>query len=121
MLKPIPSKILTHSGLLKVPTGTDRYGEPNYAEYNLTRINIQASNAVIKSKDNKEVVLRSILFFDIRNSRPLGLDLVTLKNQADSHNSQIKILCGSNTYTVESVDSLTDDRGKLHHYQIGLT
>lgn len=121
MLKPIPRKILTHKGVLQVPIGVDRYNEPTYAEHQLNRVNLQPTNTLIKTKDNKEVVLRSMLFFDVRNSQPLGLDLNGLKNQADGNNAQMKFTFGANTFTVESVDSVCDDEGNTHHYEIGLT
>lgn len=121
MLRPIPLKILRHSATLRVPNGTDRYNAATYSEYSLNRINIQPSNAVTKTKDNKEVVLRSVLFFDVRNSTPGGLDFDTLQNQANTHGSQMKVVSGNSTYTVETVDPIGDDGGNIHHYEIGLT
>lgn len=121
MLRPIPARVMTHSAVLMVPTAVDvdrvvTYGDP----ITLTRVCIQPTNETRKTAENTEVLLRAILFFDARLSRPAGTNWDALKVQADAAGSDLKVTYGGQTYTVQSVNSCIDDTGNLHHVEVGM-
>ncbi|MHB1152094.1 MAG: putative minor capsid protein [Eubacteriales bacterium] len=121
MLKPIPARILKHSAILKKCTGTDAWEKPTYADYTLSRVCIQPSNKTVKSKDNTDITLSGLMFYDCRLSSPRNLDLKALKNQADAAGGDMLLVFGSETFTVETVETLYDDVGSYHHTEVGLT
>ena len=98
----------------------DAYQKPTYESYNLANIHVQNTNQVVKSTDNTNVVLRSILFFDCRLSKPVALDIWALERAANGIGASMKIEYDGDTYTVEMVDLVPDDQGKPHHYELGL-
>lgn len=120
MLRPIPMQILKTAATLKVPIDTDRWGEPVYQTYELKRTHLQPSNSVKKTRDNADVVLRSLLFYDCRNSLPRGLDFNALKTAADDVGGVIALDINGLEYHLETVEAIPDDRGAVHHYELGL-
>ena len=120
MLKAIPLRILTTSGELRAPKGANRYGNPESDIYALTRVHLQPSNSVKKTRDNREVVLRSLLFYDAKNSLPVGLDFDAIKTKADELGVDAELTLNGLEYTLQTVEAVPDDRGKLHHYELGL-
>lgn len=121
MLRPIPLQLLKTSASLKVSQEVDRWGESTDKTITLTKTHLQASNAVKKTRDSREVVLRAILFYDVKNSLPRGVDFDALKMQADEAGECMALDIKGFTYTVETVEAVPDDRGKIHHYELGLT
>lgn len=119
-MRPIPPRILTTSGTLKVPISADRYGKAEYSETNFSKTHLQPSSSVKKTRDNREVVLRSLLFYDVRGSLPRGLDFDVLKTQAEKVGSDMLLLANGLEYIVETVEMIPDDTGKPHHYELGL-
>ncbi len=119
MLKPIPYKILSQNGIIKVPNGVDKWQNPTYTECEINHIHLQNTNEVRKSKDNTEVVLTSVLFIDARLSTP-RYDLTNMADTAQANGSDLKITIDGIEYTVQTVDALPDDEGKLHHWELGL-
>ena len=108
-MRPIPLKLLIHSVLLRHPSGVDRWQNTTYTDTNLTRVRIEPSGKVVKTKDNTEVQLTSMMFYDRSNSRPAGIEI-----QPDD-----VIVFGTQTYTVKTVERLYDER-RLHHLEVGL-
>lgn len=98
----------------------DIYQKPTYQSYNLANVHFQNTNEVVKSRDNTEVVLRTVLFFDCRLSQPVGLDIWQLEQTANSVGASMKIEYNGDTYTVKTVDLVPDDLGNPHHYELGL-
>lgn len=121
MLRPIPSQILKTAATLKVPQEVDRWGERADKTLTLTKTHLQASNAVKKTRDSREVVLRALLFYDVQTSLPRGVDFDALKNQADEAGENMTLDIKGLTYTVETVEAIPDDKGRTHHYELGLT
>jgi hypothetical protein len=105
--------------VLKVPTTIDIYQKPAYTDYSLSKVHMQNTNEVIKSTDNTEVVLRSILFYDCRLSKP-SIDIWGLERVANGVGASMKVEYSGDVYTVEMVDLVPDDTGKPHHYELGL-
>lgn len=120
MLKPIPARILKHSATLKKCTGTDAWNKPTYTDYSLSRVCIQPSNRTIKSKDNTDITLSGLMFYDCWNSSPRNLDIKLYKNQSDVAGGDLLVVFGSETFTVQTVETLYDDAGLYHHTEVGL-
>jgi len=122
MLKPIPARILKHSATLKVAKTVDSWKKVTaYTDYALLRVCIQPSNKTIKTKDNTDVTLNGLMFYDCRLSSPRDLDIKTLKNQSDAAGGDMLLAFGSETFTVQIVDTIYDDVGRYHHTEVGLT
>lgn len=119
-LRPIPARILTHQAVLRVPVSVDTNRNVTYEDITLSRVCVQPTNQTRKSTENTQVLLRAMLFFDAHVSRPSGLDFDALKEQGDAAGSDLKIVYGTQTYTVERVDSCVDDTGRLHHTELEL-
>ena len=78
---------------------------------------LQPTTEIIKSTDNKEIILRSILFVDPKISAP-SVNLVSSLMSSAVNNRQVKVIADGQTYTVYSVEVIPDDDGKLHHYEV---
>jgi hypothetical protein len=111
MSKPIPRKLLIHSAIHNYSTTKDDWGNETWGDTEaLTFVRFEPSTKLVKTKDNREIQLSAIMFFDCRNSRPLSVDFAV--------GDQI-IQTGGATYTIEVVDFLNDEYGE-HHYEVGL-
>ena len=125
MLAPIPSRILRDTVIIQVPTGIDRYQAPQYAEYTVYRVHLQADDVTRKTAGNTEVTLKGTLYVDARLSYP-ALDWDTLQETAHKAGSQVTVEVinrrgkSSGSYTVAVVDGLPDDEDNLHHWEIGV-
>ena len=92
----------------------------SYTDYALSRVCIQPSNKTIKTKDNTGITLTGIMFYDCRLSSPKNLDVKALKNQSDAAGGDMLLVFGSETFTVQIVDTIYDDVGAYHHTEVGL-
>lgn len=117
-MRPIPARILSQTITIKVPQSIDIWKKTEYTEIQQNRVHIQPTNEVRKSKENTDEVLSSILFVDARLSEPF-IDWAALMAQSEQVDGDIKVVCGME-YTVVSVDFVPNDRGTLHHYEVGL-
>ena len=104
-----------------MPQEVGRWGERTDETLALKKTHLQASNAVKKTRDSREVVLRALLFYDVKNSLPRGVDFDVLKTRADEAGENMTLDINGLTYTVETVEAIPDDRGLTHHYELGLT
>jgi len=77
---------------------------------NLTQIRIDPSSKQIIAPDGTTKQLTATLFYDVRNSKPVGTTFAL---------GQL-VVFGSSTYLVESIEPLYEAR-KLHHYEVGLS
>lgn len=121
MLRPIPLQILKTAATLKVPQEVDRWGESADATIALSKTHLQASNAIKRTKDSREVVLRALLFYDTKNSLPHGVDFDALKTAVDDVGGVIALDINGLEYHLETVEAIPDNRGGVHHYELGLT
>lgn len=119
MLAPIPRQILTDSMTLFVPTGIDVYQNPTGDTYTVANVHLQNTNEIRRTATNSEVVLRSLLFVDARQSSP-SLDYVALARAAQAVGAQMTTTMNGVLYTVKTVDAVPDDTGKTHHWELGL-
>ena len=126
MLRPIPRAMLADVATIKVCTGLDMWQKPTFQEYTVNNVHIQSTNEVKKTKENTEVVLRSVLFIDGRLSQPV-LDYDTLAEQSQKAGAPLrcvgKIAAGHTygDYEVITVDPLPNvPATRVHHIELGL-
>ena len=119
MLKPIPSRILRSTATVEVCTGIDMYQNQTTQTYTVDKVHLQPTHAIVKTKANTEMQLRSVLFVDGRNSSP-KLDWNALFTAAHNIGGDMKVTIRNITYTVLSVDELRDDDDNFHHWEVGL-
>lgn len=110
MARPIPRKLLIHSVKHKYNGTKDSWGNITYAnERDLTRVRIEPTAKRVLSRDNTEIQLTSLMFYDCVNSNPTGINFII----GDA------IVLGTINYVVESIEQLYDE-SKLHHIEVGL-
>ncbi len=120
MVSPIPRQLLTQTVTVLACTGTDKWKEQTTISYTVHHVHLQDSNSVHKTAANTEVVLRAILYVDARRSTPV-LDWRVLLRTAQAAGGDVKVSVDGVTYTVETIDALPNDHGRLHHYEVGMT
>ena len=120
MLRPIPSKIMTHSATLRQCTGVDEWETPSWSEMQLERICIQPMHATVLTKDNTETSLTSVAFVDARISTPEGFDFQAAQDASEEAGRPLTLVYNGRIYTVLTIDALCDDRGQYHHAELGL-
>ena len=119
MLRPIPARILRSTATVKSCTGVDLYQNQTYATYTVQNVHLQPTERIVKSKDNTDQQLTSILFVDARRSTP-ALDWHKLLQTSHDHGGDLRVIIRGVEYTAASVDGLRDDTDRLHHWEIGL-
>ena len=119
-LSPIPARILKQSATLRVCSGVDMWQEPTWTETALGCICIQPSNETRKTKDNTEAVLQSHCLVDAVRSTPRGLDTDAIQQQRERKRQPMTLVFRDTPYTVLTVETLYDDTGQLHHWELGL-
>lgn len=82
-------------------------------------VHLQPTNAIVKTKDNTEKQLRSVLFVDAKISKPL-LDWEKMLTDAHNVGGDVRITVRGVTYTLMTVDALRGKTDELHHYELGL-
>lgn len=119
MLRPIPSKILRSTAMVKVCNGTDMYQNQTYDTFTVSRVHLQPTRSIIKTKDNTDIQLSSVLFVDAKLSQP-KVQWEQLLESAHDHCGDMRVIIQGKMYTVISVDVLMDDTDHLHHWEVGL-
>lgn len=126
MLRPIPAVLLKDSVQVSVCKGLDAWQVPQYATYTVKNVMLQNTNEVKKSKDNTEVVLRSILFIDGLMSTP-QLDFEQLVEMSEAAGAPLTCTVTDyaghtlGPYTVVTVDPVPDvPETRIHHTELGL-
>ncbi|MFR0881366.1 MAG: putative minor capsid protein [Oscillospiraceae bacterium] len=106
----MPKALLIHSAkLLEVSTENTWQSEETAEIATLKNIRIEPLSKLVTAKDNTQVTLTAVLFYDCKNSRPSGV----------SFKQGQKIIFNSIEYIVETIEPLYDGQ-KLHHYELGL-
>lgn len=118
MLRPIPSKILRSTAIVKVCTGIDLYQNQTYTTYTVHRVHLQPTAEIRKSTTNTDEQLTSVLFVDARISTP-QLNWVKLLSDAHAIGGDMRVIVRGIEYTVITVDELRDDTDMLHHWEVG--
>ncbi len=109
-MRSIPKCLLIHEAVHAESTDSDRWGSETLVKrQKMDNIRIEPTEKVIRDKNNAEVQLAAILFYDCRNSRPKGMEF-----KADDI-----ILVNKEMYKVQVCEPLYDAK-KLHHWELGL-
>lgn len=109
-MKPMPKALLIHSAkLLEVSTENTWQSEETAEIATLKNIRIEPLSKLVTAKDNTQVTLTAVLFYDCKNSRPSG---VAFKQGQ-------KVVFNGVEHIVETIEPLYDGQ-KLHHYELGL-
>lgn len=119
MLRPIPARILRSTATVKVCNGTDIYQNQTYTEYTVNKVHLQPTEKIIKTTDNTDRQLSSVLFVDVRHSSPT-LDYAALLKQAHDLGGDVYVTVRGVEYTLMTADGLRDDTDRLHHWELGL-
>lgn len=109
-MRTIPKNLLIHSATLSEVSSDNTWQEEQKTVIaELERVRIETLSKLVTTKDNRQVTLSAVLFYDCRNSRPKNPDF----KQGQS------VLWDNTEYVIETVEPLYDGR-KLHHYELGL-
>lgn len=126
MLRPIPQSLLGDLAVIKVCTGMDAWQKPSWETFTVNNVHLQNTNEVRKSKENTEIILRSVLFIDGRLSRPV-LDYDTLAEQSQKAGKPLRCEIYNSQgqkygdYEVLTVDPVPDvPATRVHHVELGL-
>lgn len=119
MLRPIPPRILRSTATVEVCTGTDLYQNQTYDTYTVKRVHIQPTEKIVKTRENTDQQLSSVLYVDARISSP-AIDWRALLQSAHDNGGDMRVTVRGITYTVAYVDGLRDDTDRLHHFEIGM-
>ena len=126
MLRPVPQRVLRDMVTIKVCTGVDSWQKPQWQDTAVNFVHLQNTNAVKKTKDNTEVVLRSELYIDGRRSSP-QLDYDALMTQSESNGRPMRAIVFNYAGTqVGDYEVVTVDTGPNvpdlapHHVCLGL-
>ena len=126
MLRPIPSDLLKYSVTVSVCTGVDKWQNPTWISHTVNNVHLQATNEIRRTRDNAEVVLRSVLWVDGRRSHPV-LDWFGLQAGSEANGREMKVsvfnVSGTEigTFTVKTVDALPDyPSDRIHHWELGM-
>jgi len=108
-MRPIPKRLLIHN-INHIRNDKDPFGSPTEVFNNpVKRVRIEPTQKRILGKENTEVQLNSLVFYDCINSNPKGIEFKI---------EDVIEFNGTN-YTVKAIEPLYDE-SKLHHYEIGL-
>ena len=70
-MRPIPKRLLIHTATLHKIQNEDRWGNGTLDEgTELSYVRLEPSSKVVRDKNNAEIQLAAVLFYDCRNSRP---------------------------------------------------
>lgn len=126
MLRPIPQSLLGDMMILKVCTGMDVWQKPAWNTYRVEHVHLQNTNEVKKTRDNTEVVLRSVLFIDGKLSQPV-LDYDTLAEQSQKAGKPMRCEVYNHAgqkygdYEILTTDPVPDvPSTRVHHVELGL-
>lgn len=108
-MQAIPKRLLIHKSV-KYTYVKDRWGEETLDDgQEIKYIRIEPSSKVVRDKNNAEVQLAAMLFYDCKNSFPR--DVVWKEDDIVAVNDE--------KYRVQTVEPLYDGK-RLHHYEIGM-
>lgn len=126
MLRPIPSFLLTDTLVLNVCAQVDAWQNVSQTQYTVNNVHLQNTNETVKSKENTEVVLRSVLFIDGARSTPV-LDYDALAEQSQKAGAPMTCTVTNaqgqtlGPFTILTVDPVPDvPSTRIHHIELGL-
>lgn len=114
----IPRWARPHTVTYKHYTGTDIHQKVQYASpLTIKYVRMEPSQKIVLTKENSQVQLASVLFYDCQDSPATDADgdpaSVTFTNLD-------VVVFGGRNYTVLSVDTLYDKTNAPHHLEVNL-
>lgn len=110
MSRPIPKTLLIHQAKYLTGKTTDDWGNVIYAnEQPLRFVRFEPSSKLVLSKDNQELQLSLLMFYDQHNSSPAGL-IFEVDEQIEYRGKKYTIV----------LNDLEHDESGLHHQEVGL-
>ena len=107
----IPRWARPHTVTYKKRTGTDIHQKSTYADpVTIQYVRMEPTSKIVLSKDNTQVQLASVLFYDCQDSLPTGITFSALD----------VITFNGHDYTVIEPDPLYALSSTPHHYEVGL-
>lgn len=109
-MRPIPRTLLIHTVRAIKRAKADIWGSTE-AESSRTieNVRVEPASSMRISRDNQQIQLSALLFYDCRNSVPADYKF--------SHGEEIEF--DGNAYHVVNIDKCYDGR-RLHHIEVGL-
>lgn len=109
-IKAIPKKLLIHDVILHHTLEKDRWGKEKLDNgVKIERVRIEPSSKVVRDKNNAEIQLAAMMFYDCKNSFPKELEFAV--DEIVTFNGQ--------KHRIQTVEPMYDGK-KLHHYELGL-
>ena len=102
----IPARLLQDSVVLLVPKEKEIFGD-SYEEVQLTNVRIRFSKKVRLSNNNTVSVSAGTLYFDCKNSAPLGT----------AFTSEMKLRIGGERYRIAEAKAVKAEKD-VHHWEI---
>ncbi|QKS71663.1 minor capsid protein [Paenalkalicoccus suaedae] len=106
MARPIPKRLLPHTIGYKKYLGKGREGIEYAEEQEIKHVRMEPSSSLTRDNNGQEVLKRSTLFIDARNSDP-----VIKMSEQDI------VVFDEDEYIVNKVDSLYARSSNVHHYE----
>ena len=119
LLAPIPGRILRHAIQFRECTGVDVYQSPKYVAHDVYRVAVQPTVEVHKTRDNTDVNLKGICYIDARRST--AANPVKWMEDSERAGHSAKLDFAMQEYTVSGVETLYDDTGHIHHWEVLLS
>ena len=126
MLQTIARSLLGDMMTLKICAGVDVWQNPTWTEQTVQHVHLQSTNETRKSKENTEVVLRSVLFIDAKRSTP-ALDYDGLAEESQKNGKPMRCTVYNSSgqkygdYEILTVDPVPDvPATRVHHIELGL-
>lgn len=115
-MTPIPARILTHTVTFKVCDAVDTWNDPVYSSHTVNHVCVQPIQATTLTRDNTERRLSCICFIDAVRSTRFDCDMGKMDSEDNGH--PMLMLFNGHEYEVIRVDTLYDDKGRFHHYEV---
>lgn len=118
-MRPMPKSVLKSTATVSWCTETDVYQNQTMASETVYNVHLQPTSAIVKTKDNTECQLRSVMFVDAKLSSP-SLNWEKILADAHSLGGDVRVTVRDVTYTLMTVDALRGKTDELHHWELGL-
>lgn len=111
-MRPIPKCFLKQKVTYhKQVQGNDFYDENTIDDgIVIRRVRVEQSNMIIRDKNNVEIKLSAIMFYDCISSYPRNIHFIV---------DDVIIFKETEKYKIVNVEPLYDEK-QLHHYELGL-
>ena len=123
-MKTLPVRLLRHRARLLLPEGVSPWREAEGVQMlALERVHVQRGRGmelVDGRFPDMDVQPSAQLWYDVRLSKPAGMDWVDLQRRAEKLGAQLHIEHDGVEYRVMRMEELRDDFGRVHHVRLEL-